>query len=213
VVLLSGAGRGFCTGLDIKEVVDGGDRLLGDDGCDTLEPRLFGLIPLMRNCPQPIIALINGAAAGAGFAIALASDVRIAARGARLMATFTSIGLSGCELGVSYFLPRIVGLGIATELLYTSRTVDARRAQAIGLVSEVVAANELESAGRAMAEDMLKATPLGLRRTKEIFNLCLGVADLDAVLKIEELTQFKLYKTEEMKARMEVFAGPGYSIR
>jgi len=104
-------------------------------------------------------------------------------------------------------------LGIATELLYTSRTVDARRAQAIGLVSEVVAANELESAGRAMAEDMLKATPLGLRRTKEIFNLCLGVADLDAVLKIEELTQFKLYKTEEMKARMEVFAGPGYSIR
>jgi enoyl-CoA hydratase len=192
VVMLRGAGTGFCAGLDIKEAVSGGDALRGADGVDTLEPRLFDLIPAMRECPQPIIGLINGAAAGGGFGIALACDVRIASQAAKLLTAFTNIGLSGCEMGVSFFLPRIVGMGIATELMYTSRTVDAERALRIGLVSEVVAADQLEEAGSRMAADMLRATPLGLRRTKEIFNLSLGLTDLKAVLKIEGDTQSKL---------------------
>ena len=120
----------------------------------------------MRDCPQPIIGLINGAAAGGGFGIALACDVRIAAHEAKLLTAFTKVGLSGCEMGVSFFLPRIVGMGIATELMYTSRAVDAERALRIGLVSEVVAADKLGDTGRRMAEDMLRATPLGLRRTR-----------------------------------------------
>lgn len=192
VVVLRGAGRGFCAGLDVKEALSGGDALRGAEGVDTLEPQLFDLVPAMRNCPQPIIGLINGAAAGGGFAIALACDVRIAASDARLLTAFTQIGLSGCEMGVSFYLPRIVGLGIAAELMYTSRAVDAQRAQRIGLVSEVVEADRLEEAGRAMAADMLRATPLGLRRTKEVFNLCLGLNDLDAVMRIEGATQGKL---------------------
>ena len=109
-----------------------------------------------------------------------------------LLTAFTNVGLSGCEMGVSFFLPRIVGMGVATELMYTSRAVDAERALRIGLVSEVVAADTLEDAGRRMAADMLRATPLGLRRTKEIFNLSQGLTDLKAVLKIEGDTQSKL---------------------
>ena len=206
VVVLRGAGDGFCAGLDIKEVVSGGDALLGADGADTTEPRLFDLIPAMRDCPQPIIGLINGAAAGGGFGIALACDVRIAAAQAKLLTAFTNVGLSGCEMGVTFFLPRIVGMGIATELMYTSRVVDAERALRIGLVSEVVAGDQLEAAGRSMAADMLRATPLGLRRTKEVFNLSLGLSDLKAILKIEADTQSKLarlYLMEQLKSFAE----------
>lgn len=198
VVVLRGAGDGFCSGLDIKEVVSGGDALQGGDGIDTLEPRLFDLVPAMRDCPQPIIGLINGAAAGGGFGIALACDVRIAAESARMLTAFTNVGLSGCEMGVTFFLPRIVGMGIATELMYTSRAVTAERALSIGLVSEVVVDDKLEDAGRTMAADMLRATPLGLRRTKEVFNLCLGLNDLKAVLKIEGDTQSKLARLYHM---------------
>jgi len=202
VVVLQGAGRAFCAGMDIKETLNGGDALAGADGKDTLEPLLFDLVPAMRDCPQPVIGLINGPAAGGGFAIALACDVRIASTNARLLTAFTKVGMSGCEMGVTFFLPRIVGMGIATELMYTSRTVDANRALAIGLVSEVVAPEQLDEAGRAMAKDMLSATPLGLRRTKEVFNLCLGLTDLKAVMKIEGDTQGKLarlYLEERMK--------------
>ena len=119
-----------------------------------------------------------------------------------MLTAFTQMGMSGCEMGVTFFLPRIVGMGIATELMYTSRKVDADRALAIGLVSEVAAPEQLEEAGRAMAKDMLNATPLGLRRTKEVFNLCLGLADLKAVMKIEGDTQSKLarlYLDDRMK--------------
>lgn len=202
VVVLQGAGRAFCAGMDIKEVLNGGDALAGGDGKDSLEPFVFDLIPAMRDCPQPVVGLINGPAAGAGFAIALACDVRIASTNARLLTAFTQMGMSGCEMGVTFFLPRIVGMGIATELMYTSRKVDADRALAIGLVSEVATPEQLEEAGRAMAKDMLNATPLGLRRTKEVFNLCLGLADLKAVMKIEGDTQGKLarlYLDDRMK--------------
>jgi len=202
VVVLQGAGRAFCAGMDIKAILNGGDPLEGGDGKDTLEPLLFDLVPAMRDCPQPVIGLINGPAAGAGFAIALTCDVRIASTNARMLTAFTQMGMSGCEMGVTFFLPRIVGMGIATELMYTSRKVDADRALAIGLVSEVAAPEQLEEAGRAMAKDMLNATPLGLRRTKEVFNLCLGLADLKAVMKIEGDTQSKLarlYLDDRMK--------------
>jgi len=205
VVVLRGAGKGFCAGLDIKEAVTGGDALKGMDGADTLAPRLFDLIPAMRECPQPIIGAINGVALGGGFAIALACDVRIAALEARMVTGFTHIGLSGCELGTTFFLPRIVGMGIATELMYTARPVSAERALAIGLVSEAVPGDRLQAAARALAEDMLKVSPLGLRRTKEVFNLCLELNSLKAVLKIEENTQSKLSRTGEMEHRFQQF--------
>lgn len=206
VVIMRGAGRGFCAGMDIKEVVSGDDGLFGDNiHADSLEPSLHDLVRLMRACPQPIIALVNGAAVGGGFGMALAADIRIAGESARLATGFTKVGTSGCEMGVTFFLPRIVGTGQALELMYTSRLIDAQRALRIGLVNDVVADDELDDAGSALAKEMLEASVLGLRRTKETFNRCLRLNDLDSVLELESHTQTRLSALEHMD-RLKEFA-------
>jgi enoyl-CoA hydratase/carnithine racemase len=133
---MRGAGAAFCAGLDIKEH-RGGDRV--PDTAGRAEPgyHLFDIVRLMRACPQPVIALVHGPACGGGFAMALAADIRLAGASARMNDAFVALGRSGCEMGLSYFLPRIVGLGVATELMYTGSFIDAKRAHAVGLVSGV----------------------------------------------------------------------------
>ena len=120
-----------------------------------VQRRVSEIVMRMRRAPQPIIALINGPASGGGFALALASDIRIAAPAARMNAAFIRIGLTACDVGVSYFLPRLVGSALASELLLTGRFIDAERAQRVGLVSQVVAQDELLAAGRTMAQEIL----------------------------------------------------------
>ncbi|MGE0386169.1 MAG: enoyl-CoA hydratase/isomerase family protein [Gammaproteobacteria bacterium] len=206
VVTLRGAGRGFCAGMDIKEVVSGqGDGLFDNIYADSTEPNLHDLVRLMRACPQPIIALVNGAAVGGGFGLALAADVRIAGASARMATGFTKVGTSGCEMGVSFLLPRLVGSGQALELMYTSRLIDAQRALRIGLVNDVVADEALDEAGRALATEMLGASVLGLRRTKETFNRVQRLNDLDAALELESHTQMRLAALEHMD-RLKAFA-------
>ena len=162
VVVLRGAGRAFCAGLDLKDpppteaTVAGGLR-----GQRTISE----LALLMRRAPQPIIAAVHGAACGGGFALALAADVRVAGASARMNAAFIRLGLSACDVGVSYFLPRLVGASIAAELLLTGNFIDAARAERVGLVSRVVPDVELDGAARALAEDMLRNAPLALRLT------------------------------------------------
>ena len=119
------------------------------------------LVLLMRRAPQPIIACVQGAASGGGFALALGADVRLAGESARMNAAFIRIGLSACDVGVSYFLPRMVGASIAAELLLTGNFIDAARAERIGLVSRVVPDADLEATARALADDMLRNSPLG----------------------------------------------------
>ncbi|MEZ5226202.1 MAG: enoyl-CoA hydratase/isomerase family protein [Acidimicrobiales bacterium] len=121
VVVMQGAGRAFCAGLDIKEQTADGDRPTFHPG----EPTLSDLAPLMRRIPQPIIALLHGGVSGGGFAMALAADFRFAGASLKMNDAFARIGMSGCEMGVSYFLPRLVGLPMARELIYTGRFVDA----------------------------------------------------------------------------------------
>ena len=153
VVVLRGAGRAFCAGLDMK--ANGGTPL--DAGADAMlrsQREFSGLVMRMRRCPQPVIGLLHGHAAGGGFSIALGCDVRIAAAGTKMNCAFIKIGLSGCEMGASYHLPRLVGTSVAAELLYTGRFIDAERALRVGLVSEVVPADQLEAAGEALAQDM-----------------------------------------------------------
>src|SRR5690606_14511320 len=117
VVVLRGAGRAFCAGLDIKEAT-GVNR--GDTATGLLrQRRISEIVMRMRRCPQPIVSLVHGAAAGGGFALALASDIRIAGQSARMNAAFIRIGLSACDIGVSYFLPRLVGVSVASELMLT----------------------------------------------------------------------------------------------
>jgi enoyl-CoA hydratase/carnithine racemase len=191
VVILRGAGRGFCAGMDIFESL-GGDGLLQSAFEDKGAPGLEDVVKRMRTCPQPIIALVNGPAAGAGLILALAADLRILSTTAVFKTAFIKLGASGCELGVSYLLPRIVGAGPAAEMIYSGRAIDAVRASAMGLGSEVVAPDGLRDAGVALAADLLEASPLGLRRTKETLNLCLDLASLDAVMAIEHRTQLRL---------------------
>ena len=188
IVVMRGAGRAFCAGLDIKEHMTG-ERM--DEGGGTLRPgwHLFDVVKLMRDCPQPIIGLLHGPVCGGGMGIALAADIRIAGESMRMNDAFVALGRSGCELGVSYFLPRIVGLGVATELMYTGSFIGAARAREVGLVNKVSADDAMEAAAQEYLEPMLKTAPLGLRMTKKTLNTCLRVNDLLAVIDLEMQAQ------------------------
>ena len=143
----------------------------------------------MRRCPQPIIACVDGAASGGGFALALASDVRIATPTTRMNAAFIRIGLSACDIGVSYFLPRMVGSSVAAEYMLTGRFIDAERAYQLGLVSRVVAPEAMQAEAQSFAADMLHATPLGLRLTKEALNHAIDAQGLEATIAMEDRNQ------------------------
>jgi len=215
VVILRGAGRAYCAGLDIKEVdlsKDIANPVLGL----RVQQRVADIIKLMRKVPQPIISLINGAASGGGMALALASDVRIATPTARFNAAFIRLGVTSCDVGTSYFLPRLVGCSVASEMMLTGRFIDASRAERTGLVSAVVSEEELDAAGRAMAEDMLRASPLGLRLTKDGINQNLNAPSLDAAMALEDRQQILCGHTEDVKEAFHAFVekrAPTYKDR
>ena len=186
VVILRGEGRAFCAGYDLKEA-DGVSA--GPIAGMNVQRQVSEVFMRMRRCPQPIICLAHGATTGGGFAFALASDVRIVARDARMNVAMIKVGLTGCDVGISYFLPRAVGQSIAAELMMTGRFIGAERALATGLVSEVVEVEALETAGRAMAEDMLKTSPMGLRLTKEGLRLAVDAPSLEAAAALEDRGQ------------------------
>jgi len=186
VVVLRGAGRGFCSGLDLKAPLE---VSAGPAPGLRAQRRASEIILRMRRCPQPIICLVHGAAAGGGLALALAADVRIAAPSARMSVAMVRIGLTGCDVGISYLLPRAVGTSVAAELMLTGRVIDAERALRVGLVSDVVAEEGLVEAGRALAADMLRTSPLGLRLTKEGIGLALEAGSLEAAIAIEDRGQ------------------------
>ncbi len=186
VVVLRGAGRGFCAGLDLRAPQE---VSAGPAPGMRAQRRVSEIIARMRRCPQPIICLVHGAATGGGFALALAADVRLAAPSARMSVAMILVGLTGCDVGISYFLPRAVGTSIAAELMMSGRVIDAERALRVGLVSDVVAEDELVPAARGLAADMLRASPLGLRLTKEGFNVALGAGGLETAIAFEDRGQ------------------------
>jgi len=204
VVILRGAGANFCAGLDIKAQQENSEQA-SDVGPYRPAPSLSTVVRLMRRCPQPIISLVRGAACGGGFALALASDIRIAGASARMNDAFIKIGISGCELGLSYFLPRTVGLSVASELMMTGRFIGAERARAVGLVSDVAPDEELDAVGRQLASEMLRTTPLGLRKTKETLNLAMKLNELDAVIDLEEHTQLTCMESGDFKEALTAF--------
>ena len=203
VVVLRGAGRAFCAGLDIKAAGSPTGRT--PDTALQGQREFSGLAMRMRRCPQPVIGLIHGHAAGGGFSIALACDVRIAAEGTKLNCAFIKIGLSGCEMGASYHLPRLVGTSVAAELLYTGRFIDAQRALRVGLVSDVVPADRLAAAGKALADEMLATAPLGLRLTKECFWAAVDGNDLPSVIAMEDRNQVLTVANGDLDEGMRAF--------
>ena len=181
VVVMNGAGRAFCAGLDLKEQNRGGTGL-GASTTDTVEsaaPHERSDVVAMRRAPQPFIAAISGPAAGGGFALALACDVRIAGESTRFNAAFIRIGLSACDMGVSYLLPRAVGSSVASELMLTGRFINAQRAFATGLVSELMPDAEVDAAAAKLALEMTETSPLGLRLTKECLSMSIDAGSLE----------------------------------
>ena len=206
VVVLRGAGRAFCAGLDLKEST-GGDEDVNSGVAAGLraQRRISELVLMMRRAPQPIIACVQGAASGGGFALALGADVRIAGESARMNAAFIRIGLSACDVGVSYFLPRMVGASVAAELLLTGNFIDAARAEKLGLVSRVVPDAELESAARALAADILRNSPLGVRLTKECLGMAIDAGSLEQVVAMEDRNQILCTRSDDFGEGVRAF--------
>jgi enoyl-CoA hydratase/carnithine racemase len=215
VVILEGAGRAFCAGLDLKDMQSTGARKSVSDMLEQ-QKNVRDIMLAMRRCPQPIIAIVQGAASGGGFALALASDVRLATPNARMNAAFIRLGLSACDVGVSYFLPRMVGASVAAEYLLTGRFMDAQRAYALGLVSRVAPLAELHTEAKALADDMLQATPLGLRLTKEALGLAIDANSMEAVIALEDRNQVLCTQSEDFAEGVAAFLEkrvPRYSGR
>jgi enoyl-CoA hydratase/carnithine racemase len=186
-VIITGSGRAFCSGGDVLDIIG---PLFEKDMLGLLEftRMTCELIANMRALGKPIIASLNGTTAGAGACIALASDIRIAAPTAKIAFLFVKVGLSGADMGAAYLLPRLVGLAKATEMLYTGDFVSAEEAERIGLYNRVVAAEELESASRELAERLARGPSFALAITKEMLNRELD-ASLDTALEMEAQAQ------------------------
>lgn len=204
IVVMRGAGRAFCAGLDIKASQEGGTSSPFGAGMG-FQGYLAEVYIRMRRAPQPIISLIQGPACGGGFAFALASDIRIAADNARMNAAFIRIGLSACDMGASYFLPRLVGTSIASELMLTGRFIDAERSLATGLVSKVVPLAQLPDAADEYLDEMLSTSPMGLRLTKEGLNVSIDAAGLEAAMAIENRNQVLCSRSNDAKEGMRAF--------
>lgn len=216
-VILTGAGRGFCAGLDLGgygTTAMGRGRGRVEAGFAT-QKHIASLIPHMRSIPQPIIAAVNGPAAGGGFALVLGSDIRIAALSARFNAAFIRIGLSACDIGTSWLLPRLVGASRAHELMLTGRIFDAEEAERIGLVLDVVPDDSLLSYCRRKADEIALNSPIGVQLTKEAMWSALEIPGLQAAIDLENRQQimasFADDASESMRAFMEK-RPPKYSV-
>ncbi len=214
VVVMTGAGRAFCAGLDLKE--DRSDEGGGPVTGLRVQRRVSEIVMKMRRAPQPIICLVNGAASGGGFALALASDIRIGTPDARMNAAFIRIGLTACDVGVSYFLPRLVGSSVASELMLTGNFIGAERALALGLFSSVVEPSALRDAGKQMADDIVRNSPIGVRLTKECLNASVDAQSLEAVIAMEDRQQILVSQTGDMREGVAAFLekrAPDYKDR
>jgi enoyl-CoA hydratase len=208
IVVLKGAGRAFCAGLDLKgDNETGAGSTISGSVAHTLrfQRRISEIVMRMRRCPQAIIALVHGPACGGGFAMALAADIRIAGESAKMNAAFIKIGLSGCDIGVSYMLPRLVGVSVATELIMTGRFVNAERALRINLISEVVPDDHLETAAQGYIDDLLRTSPLGLRLTKECLNMSVDAGSMEAAVAMEDRNQVLTTKTQDFAEGVAAF--------
>jgi enoyl-CoA hydratase/carnithine racemase len=194
VITMIGAGRAFCSGADLKA---GGTPEALRDGPNG-DWVLRDVMKAMRACPQPIICMVHGAAAGGGLAFALASDVIVAGETAAFHSAFVKIGLSGSELGVSWKLQRAIGPYRAREMLLTGRPMRADAALAAGLVSAVVPDADLAAHGATIAAEMLKASPDALRISKRTFDLSLESPSFEAALEMEERGQITVIRANRL---------------
>jgi enoyl-CoA hydratase/carnithine racemase len=195
VLVLTGQGRGFCSGGDVEEIIGELQRM---PAAELLEfTRMSGaVVKAMRDSPLPIVAAVNGVAAGAGSVLALASDLRLLARTATFSFLFTRVGLAGADMGAAYLLPRLVGLGRATELLVLGDEVDAERALELGLATKVVDDEQLAETAAELARRLADGPALAYSTTKVLLARELDL-DLGGAIEMEALAQALLMKSDD----------------
>jgi enoyl-CoA hydratase len=190
-VVLTGAGRAFCAGLDLR----GYGTAPGNAGTDAARDRLANqehmsrLVLGLRQLPQPVIAAVNGPAAGLGFALTLGCDIRFAAQEAVFRAAFINIGVSNCDMGTSWLLPRLIGASRSHEMMLTGRRVSAEEALRVGLVADVVPAPELLDRALEAASQIAALAPWGVRLTKQGMWSALEIASEQAAIEFEDRQQ------------------------
>ena len=207
VAVLTGAGRGFCAGLDLKdwgappEPGTHPHRHVGISG----QGYMSNLTQHIRATPQIVIAAVNGPAYGGGFGLCLACDLRVAGEGASFCSAFIRTGLTGTDIGVTYFLPRLIGAARAFDLFVTGRTIDATEAERYGIVSQLFADDQLEREALALAEQIATYTKYGLRNTKEVMWHNLDTTNMAAAIALENRNQEIGAHTPEVLEYMESY--------
>jgi len=219
VLIIKGEGRSFCAGTDLQEglILNSKKNPEGYEKYYFLnipEPikrkiyhqwRISQIYVKMRKISQPIIAIIQGAAVGGGFGFAMASDIRFASKDAKFINGSINIGLTGADVGGSYFLPRLIGMSRAAEILYTGRSVDGIEAEKIGLISKVVQKEILLDIAIQKAEELLKKSPLGLRMTKQAVNLSLDSPSLENLLQYENSSIVLTFSSKDVNEASSAF--------
>jgi enoyl-CoA hydratase len=208
VVVLAGTGRGFCAGIDLKAQADGTRWVegVGDvQATYALQEAVGRVIVKLRRIPQPVIAAVRGVAAGGGLSLACAADLRIAEPDARFNPAFVKLGVSGGDMGSSWFLPRIVGYENAAEMLYTGEEIAADRALDMGLVSRIVPDGTAVEAAVALAADMCTLAPFTTRATKSLLNLSREGASLEQMIEFENRTQIMMTMTDDFREATTAF--------
>ena len=233
VLILQANGRVFCAGLDLKEstILQSKKKpaelkekffFLDAPDKDIIKAKLYAqmhtsqIFIKMRRISQPIIAIVNGAASGVGFALVLSSDMRIASSKARFNNAFINVGFSGSDLGSSYHLPRLIGMSRAAEIMYSGRFVSAEEAEQIGLISRLVDEEKLLDSALELAKDLLKKSPLGLRLTKQAINLSLDAPSLETLIQLENRAQMLCSTSDDIMEGIQAFMEkrePSYPLK
>jgi len=219
VVIFGGMGRAFCAGTDLQEglILNTKKIPVGYEKYHFLnvpEPlkkkmyhqwRISQIYVKMRKISQPIIAIIHGAAAGGGFGFAMAADMRIASEDVKFINASINIGLSGADVGGSYFLPRLIGMSRAAEILYSGKIVDGIEAEKIGLVLKVVEKDDLMDSALEIANNLLTKSPMGLRMTKQAINLSLDAPSLETILQFENSSIVLTFSSKDVNEASAAF--------
>jgi enoyl-CoA hydratase len=206
-VVLTGAGRGFCSGIDMRDF----GPAIPDASAPAIDRLRFqetmaALPQGIRDIPQPVIAAVNGPCVGAGLALCLSADIRICSTAATFGNAAILLGLSGAEMGMSYFLPRIVGASVAADWMLTGRMVSAEEADRRGLVSALVKPDELVDRALEIATRIAELAPLGVRLTKRAIQVNADAAGLESALELENRNQVLSHATEEAAARRQAWS-------
>ncbi len=208
IVVLTGSGRGFCAGLDLKEQSKTGaltDGARGPRAGLLAQNRISSLIPHMRRIQQPLIAAVNGPAYGGGLALALGCDIRIADPGASLCVQFIRVGVSGCDIGVSYMLPRLIGAARAHDLILSARRFDAQEALSYGIVTRLSEPGRVVDAALALADEICDFSPFGVFATKQVMWANLDVPNLEAAIQLENRNQIMAGASGEVEEAAQAF--------